>query len=115
MTSPWAGSASCQGNLRSHRRLLLCGLLRVRDHVYSDLRFQFLGKLDGNSEGPKRPNGVWQINHTSINGDTLGIAQASSNILASDRAIEATFASRSGFKGQGDFSQALRLLPIEFC
>ncbi len=82
-------------------------LLGLGNDVDGDLWLQLRRHLHRNGIAANRTDGAGQIDQAAINGQSLGIAQASGDILAGDRAIEPALPTYARFKGQRYLRQAL--------
>src|SRR5579875_1409982 len=87
--------------------LSLFGLFGLGNDVDGDLWLQLRRHLHRNGIAANRTDGAGQIDQAAINGQSLGIAQASGEILAGDRAIEPALPTYARFKGQRYLRQAL--------
>src|SRR3989440_139959 len=97
-----------------YRHLRNWYVCRFVNDINGDLWLEFRRDLDRYFKGTRGANRFGHVDHTTINNDTFGLAQASSDVLAGNRAIEATLAANARFKCQRYLAQSLCLLAIQF-
>src|SRR6266699_4732089 len=83
------------------------------DHAHGDFWMHLLRDSYRYLEGSERANWIRHFNSAAVKVDALAFTQASSDILAGDRAIEAPLAANPGLEGERHLGQALGLLPIQ--